>query len=652
MDDYSQPRRGQPIWSDVRSIHGQPHGPVMCVAMSRDGRVGASGGEHGCLELWSPRDGRVVSVLLGHIAQVRCCAFSADGSMLVSGGDDRSVRVWRVRDGTQVVCLHGHGAPVLCCAFAPDGRSVLSGSLDSTGRLWNLDAHGGLCNVLHGHNCESVECVAFSEDGGLVLTGGKDHAVNVWRRDGRPVICLSGCSSPVRSCAFSPDAKRVVAGCYDGSIRSWLVQTGMLLTQFETHHVSPILDLAFSPDGSLVLSGSHDRSLRIWTASDGKQLVAFCGHYEHLLCCAILPQLSLMLSGAEDGCVRLWNIKELGGVGVHDGALSSLWYRALCAERSDGPQRAAESWKTATKVVSTLGERRARESSIAGQHIDEKRSAIVTSLSKQKRKIQELERILQEERRVMVRLEESFRQHRDEESRLRWVTQAAHESAQMEPAFKQRLGRAEEKQRDLQEILAFRSVEVLTSEDVETVLRELGLASYIDHFRRMHIDGRVLQHGVQGLIRSGLSTLADRSKLQYCLSLIPALGQLRVSAEELQTLSRQVERRHADAVLCSSWTADQTVLKLGGYGVPRDITEKFAASRITGEQLLHVTEYDLLDMGLDAQEDRDRVLGVTSSLLKAHLAALSGQRRAAVCRLSKRECVGVGEGSVVPGASE
>ena len=82
-----------------------------------------------------PQPGKV---LKGHTDPVMCVAVTADGRRVVSGSLDKTVRVWDVETGQCLAILKEHTAGVLGVAVTADGRRVVSGSYDKTVRVWDL----------------------------------------------------------------------------------------------------------------------------------------------------------------------------------------------------------------------------------------------------------------------------------------------------------------------------------------------------------------------------------------------------------------------------------------------------------------------------------------------------------------------------------
>jgi WD40 repeat protein len=69
---------------------------------------------------------------------VLCVAISADGKLLASGSGDDTVKLWDAMAATEKATLEGHKGKVTSLAVSSDGKLVVSGSRDGTAKLWDI----------------------------------------------------------------------------------------------------------------------------------------------------------------------------------------------------------------------------------------------------------------------------------------------------------------------------------------------------------------------------------------------------------------------------------------------------------------------------------------------------------------------------------
>jgi WD40 repeat protein len=165
-------------------------GAVTAVALSRDGRLGFSGGDDQVARLWDLETAAdpAAARYRGRWKAIEAIAFLGEGrDALVCdqlgaaarlgppGGSDAEVAVdYLGRDAA--------GDWTLDLAVSADGRVALR-PREATVELWSLPADGAppeRLDVLQGHD-RMVRAVALSADGRFAASGAEDKTVRVWR---------------------------------------------------------------------------------------------------------------------------------------------------------------------------------------------------------------------------------------------------------------------------------------------------------------------------------------------------------------------------------------------------------------------------------------------------------------------------------------
>jgi WD40 repeat protein len=187
--------------------------PVLCVAVSPDGKAVATGAADGTVKLW---DGHTLkataSLAAAHPGGVRAVAFSPDSKMLASGGTDKTAKLWDVT-GEKPVLRHkldGHDGPVNAVAFSPDGKLLATGTgvpkKSGLVQVWETAA-GKPAYKLAGHE-DVVTCVVFHPKTEHLASGGADKKIRVWDLKEKATLYTDENSEPLKSLVISPDGAR------------------------------------------------------------------------------------------------------------------------------------------------------------------------------------------------------------------------------------------------------------------------------------------------------------------------------------------------------------------------------------------------------------------------------------------------------------
>jgi WD40 repeat protein len=265
---------------------------IYSLAFSPDGRLLASGtpcGPLGCVQLWDATTGELVRTIKGHARGVQVInregqaevqslpgdvgdvSFSPDGRLLASAGSDGAIELWAVSTGQLVREIYGHSKASVCSiAFSPDGRT-LAASQESVVLLWDVNS-GDVVWELEEHT-DLVGRVAFSPDGNTIASGGFDQIIMLWDAHTGQLLQRLEQDARISSLAFSPDGQVLASGDWDNRIWLWDLESGHLLRTYRAHRWDPfdngVLALAFSADGCTLVSGGEDGRVILWDVSEG-----------------------------------------------------------------------------------------------------------------------------------------------------------------------------------------------------------------------------------------------------------------------------------------------------------------------------------------------------------------------------------------------
>jgi U4/U6 small nuclear ribonucleoprotein PRP4 len=220
------------------------HNQRVCrVEFHPSGKYLASASEDTTWRLWDVNTTTELLLQEGHSRGVFTLSFNTDGSLLASAGMDSIGRIWDLRTGRTVMILEGHIRPIYALDWGVDGHRVLSGSGDGWVKCWDvrkvqpvggIGAHKSVVSDLRwykGTGDPTQSIVAELDEQGarrpkkagtFFVSGGFDKNVNIFSADDWSLVqSLSGHTGNVHSVDVTRDAKWIVSGGYDRTVKLW-----------------------------------------------------------------------------------------------------------------------------------------------------------------------------------------------------------------------------------------------------------------------------------------------------------------------------------------------------------------------------------------------------------------------------------------------
>eukprot|EP00276_Gloeochaete_wittrockiana_P009381 CAMPEP_0184658258 /NCGR_PEP_ID=MMETSP0308-20130426/24509_1 /TAXON_ID=38269 /ORGANISM="Gloeochaete witrockiana, Strain SAG 46.84" /LENGTH=776 /DNA_ID=CAMNT_0027097099 /DNA_START=194 /DNA_END=2521 /DNA_ORIENTATION=+ len=295
----------KPTWKPIGTI--RPEGGVLCMSVSGNGTLVATGGNSTTAAVWdvvtgAPKNalighskkiqaihltasglyvatgsfdrsvrvhevatGQVLKTFSGHEADVRAVLMSEDRMILASAGGDKDIFVWDVQSPTWTKkgILKGHKSAVSGLTMTNDDRRLVSGSYDQTARMWDLDS-GKQVQIFKG-NADYVCGIALSEKRGMVATAGMDLSVRLYDvNSGKELKKFKGTVGYYSSACFLDDSKYLAFSGSDGLVRVLDVGEWKVLSEIDAHYLKNVKGLSASNDGSRFVSGGDDGVVKVW----------------------------------------------------------------------------------------------------------------------------------------------------------------------------------------------------------------------------------------------------------------------------------------------------------------------------------------------------------------------------------------------------
>jgi WD40 repeat protein len=302
----------------AQRIDAEDIGPVLGVAIAKDGQTLAVAGSSSVIWLLVPGDGAAPALLadLETESPPSRVALSADGRWLAAGGS--VLPVWDIVDRAAPVQVWSGGeyGDFVSVALSPDGEWLAAGDDQARVLVWQLDNLDADPGVLIGH-VRFVEAVAFSPDSQTLASGGAEGLVRLWNLADLAAtpVSLDDPRSTVRSVravAFGPDGPngpKLAAADATGGVDVWDADAAQFAYSLPLSQPPGAFAVAFGSDGVLAAAMS-DASILLWDAQTNLELGRL----------PLLAQPVSTLSFAEDG-----TLASGGATGSNDDPPVLLW---------------------------------------------------------------------------------------------------------------------------------------------------------------------------------------------------------------------------------------------------------------------------------------------------------------------------------------
>ncbi len=322
---------------------------VLALAVSRDGRLVASGCKDGTIKLIDVATGAEIDHLTGHTDAVIWLGFAPDSRTLLSMSGDRTLKSWRAvtearsvvplgpgwafrvrfnQDGSRLATSHysvvrlqdyatGNllacmflGGGVQGLAFSPDGHSLATTDEHSNEAvIWEV-ATARVERTLAGHSAP-LRAIAYSPDGRLLATASEDRTVRLWdAATGKPLQVLS-LADGTFALAFHPDGHGIVTLDWSGAVRLWEIASGREVRRMSVpiaHNKDGFGDaLAFDRDGGRLAVAADDGSARVFGVESGRELRVLQGHGGEVHGVVFSPDGSRIVTAAADATLKVWD---------------------------------------------------------------------------------------------------------------------------------------------------------------------------------------------------------------------------------------------------------------------------------------------------------------------------------------------------------
>jgi WD40 repeat protein len=211
-----------------------------------------------------------------------CLSLSSDASLLATGGSDSALRLWEGKTGHFLgIFPKAHGGAITALQLTSDRAHLVSGSTDRLIRVWRITGDAKHPVIEYQANIvahdDTVNAISISPDDKLIASVSGDGSLKIWNLASGALVNRMRLGAGGVTVVFSPDGHTIATGCSDGKVRLWNPENGMSLP-FTASHDGAVTALAWTPDGKVLVTGGEDKTLRYWNVSTGHQLARITAH--------------------------------------------------------------------------------------------------------------------------------------------------------------------------------------------------------------------------------------------------------------------------------------------------------------------------------------------------------------------------------------
>ena len=283
----------------IQTVHKKP---IYKVVFLDDKNKIATCSDDYTIMVYDLKTGNALHTLTGHSDRIWNLIKLKNG-LLASCSSDNTIRVWNIE---KLVCervFQGHTG-LVCCLLEFPNLILLSGSQDKSLKFWDLKAESKECmrTIKNSTMGRIMTCLVINQD--EIACGSEKDIQVINFEDGLLKRTLNGHTSLVRDLNLFNDAKTLLSGSDDKTIRMWDLLEGKCLRVFSGHAHSANKILLFSI--GVIVSASDDHTIKFWNLETGDCLKTLTGHTGWVIYITIMPDGSLLSCGA-DKTIKLWD---------------------------------------------------------------------------------------------------------------------------------------------------------------------------------------------------------------------------------------------------------------------------------------------------------------------------------------------------------
>ncbi|KAG9318516.1 hypothetical protein JVU11DRAFT_607 [Chiua virens] len=206
---------------------------------------------------------------------------------------------------------------ILLCNY---NQTVISASSDGTIKAWNPHSNPSTDPSIIGTHADYVRCLAFCRESNWIVSGSFDRTIKLWDLTlsspvPQPLLTLkppdaTAPKASIYALAADPCGHAIASGSPERVIRMWDPRSGKRTGKL-VGHTDNIRAILISDDARYLLTGSTDASIKLWSLSSQRCLHTFTYHTDSVWSLhSNHPSLKTFYSGDKSGIVCKVDIED------------------------------------------------------------------------------------------------------------------------------------------------------------------------------------------------------------------------------------------------------------------------------------------------------------------------------------------------------
>ena len=303
-------------------------GEINDLIFSIDGKYVVSASEDPTIRVWDIETGKIVQAFERAEGHLGAISISNDGKKVLSSAGNKNIDIWGLLDGNLKTQLRGHNSTITEIKVSSDKVCTLS--VDGAVRIWDLKSGKSLKNYNNLHQKSNrfpgvffnrTRSLAFSEDSKFFATGTEGGIINLWESDsGRLIKTFTFKKSDpkrigdfkwVDSIDIDPQGNYIAAGCQDGTVRVWEIETGDLI--IDKTVLTPgmrVTHVQFTKDSNYIGASAISTVIKLWNLKSGDQIKFSGKHEDYITTFNFSHDNKYLISGSNDNKIFVRDLKQ------------------------------------------------------------------------------------------------------------------------------------------------------------------------------------------------------------------------------------------------------------------------------------------------------------------------------------------------------